>query len=85
MLFRLLAENNPNGVILYDFQEDKIVYANRVFLKMLKYQEEEEVIGKSILAFVDPKDLERVKMLIERVKAGLKRHAEVVSRLTTKK
>jgi len=30
-LFRLLAENNPNGVILYDFQEDKIVYANQSF------------------------------------------------------
>jgi diguanylate cyclase (GGDEF) domain len=83
MLFRLLAENNPNGVILYDFQEDKIVYANRVFLRILKYQEE-EVIGKSVLAFVDPKNLERAKRLIERVKAGLKRHAEVVLRLTTK-
>jgi len=40
-LFRLFAENNPNGVILYDFQEDKIVYANGVFLRILKYQEEE--------------------------------------------
>lgn len=82
-LFRLLAENNPNGVILYDFQEDKIVYANRVFLKVLKYQEE-EVIGKSVLAFVDPKDLERAKSMIERVKAGFKKHAEAVLKLTTK-
>jgi diguanylate cyclase (GGDEF)-like protein/PAS domain S-box-containing protein len=82
-LFRLLAENNPNGVILYDFQEDKIVYANRVFLRMLKYQEE-EVIGKSVLAFVDPKDLERAKRIIERVKAGFKKHAEVILKLTTK-
>jgi diguanylate cyclase (GGDEF)-like protein/PAS domain S-box-containing protein len=81
-LFRLLAENNPNGVILYDFQEDKIVYANQVFLRMLKYQE--EVIGKSVLAFVDPKDLERAERLIERVKAGFKKHAEVILKLTTK-
>jgi PAS domain S-box-containing protein len=70
-------------VILYDFQEDKIVYANGVFLRMLKY-EEEEVIGKSVLALVDPKDLERVERLIERVKAGFKTHAEAILRLTTK-
>jgi hypothetical protein len=36
----------------------------RVFLRVLKYQEE-EVIGKSVLAFVDPKDLERAKRIIE--------------------
>jgi PAS domain S-box-containing protein len=71
-LFRLLAENNPNGVILYDFQEDKIVYANQVFLRMLKYQEE-EVIGKSVLAFVDPKDLERAKRIIERGTVGFRK------------
>jgi PAS domain S-box-containing protein len=55
-------------VILYDFQEDKIVYANGVFLRMLKY-EEEEVIGKSVLALVDPKDLERVERLIGKSKS----------------
>jgi len=82
-LFRLLAENNPNGVILYDFQEDRIVYANRVLLRALKYQEE-EVIGKSVLDFVDPKDLERAERIIEKVKAGLKKHAELILKLTTK-
>jgi len=70
-------------VILYDLQEDKIVYANGVFPRMLKYQEE-EVIGKSVLAFIYPKDLERAKRLIEKVKAGLKKHAEAILRLTTK-
>ena len=82
-LFRLLAENNPNGVILYDFQEDKIVYANGVFLGMLKYQEE-EVIGKSVLAFVDPEDLERVKRLIERGTVERRKPLEAILRLTTK-
>ena len=82
-LFRLLAENNPNGVILYDFQEDKIVYANQVFLRMLKYREE-EVIGKGILAFVDPKDLERAKMVIERRTVGHRKPLEAVLKLTTK-
>ncbi len=82
-LFRLLAENNPNGVILYDFQEDKIVYANQVFLRILKYQEE-EVIGKSVLAFVDPKDLERAKRLIERGTVGHGKPLEAILRLTTK-
>jgi len=81
-LFRLLAENNPNGVILYDFQEDKIVYANGVFLRMLKYQE--EVIEKSVLAFVDPKDLERAKRLIERGTVGHGKPLEAILRLTTK-
>jgi diguanylate cyclase (GGDEF)-like protein/PAS domain S-box-containing protein len=82
-LFRLLAENNPNGVILYDFQEDKIVYANQVFLRVIKYQEE-EVIGKSVLAFVDPKDLERAKRIIERGTVGRRKPLEVILRLTTK-
>jgi diguanylate cyclase (GGDEF)-like protein/PAS domain S-box-containing protein len=82
-LFVLIAENNPNGVILYDFQEDKIVYANRVFLKMLKYQEE-EVIGKSVLAFVYPKDLERAKRIIERGTVVHRKPLEVILRLTTK-
>jgi PAS domain S-box-containing protein len=50
---------------------------------MLKYQEE-EVIGKSVLAFVDPKDLERAKRIIERVKVGSKKHAEAILKLTTK-
>ena len=82
-LFRLLAENNPNGVILYDFQEDKIVYANQVFLRTLKYQEE-EVIGKSVLAFVDSKDLERAKRIIEGVRAGLRGSLKAILGLMTK-
>jgi diguanylate cyclase (GGDEF)-like protein/PAS domain S-box-containing protein len=82
-LFRLLAENNPNGVILYDFQEDKIVYANRVSLRTLNYQEE-EVIGKSVLAFVDPKDLERARRIIERVKAGLRKSLRATIMVPTK-
>jgi diguanylate cyclase (GGDEF)-like protein/PAS domain S-box-containing protein len=82
-LFRLLAENNPNGVVLYDLQEDKIVYANGVFLRMLKYQEE-EVIGKSVLAFVDSKDLERAKRIIERGTMERGKPLEVILRLTTK-
>jgi FOG: GGDEF domain len=82
-LFRLLAENNPNGVILYDLQEDKIVYANKVSLRTLKYQEE-EVIGKSVLAFVDPKDLEKVERIIEKVKAGPRKSLRATIRVPTK-
>jgi diguanylate cyclase (GGDEF)-like protein/PAS domain S-box-containing protein len=81
-LFRLLVENNPSGVILYDFQEDKIVYANRVFLRMLKYQEE-EVIGKSVLAFVNSKDLERAKRIIERGTVGHRKPLKAILRLMT--
>jgi diguanylate cyclase (GGDEF)-like protein/PAS domain S-box-containing protein len=82
-LFVLIAENNPNGVILYDIQEDKIVYANQVFLRMLKYQEE-EVIGKSVLAFVYPKDLKRAKRIIERGTVGRRKPLEAILKLTTK-
>jgi diguanylate cyclase (GGDEF)-like protein/PAS domain S-box-containing protein len=82
-LFRLLAENNPNGVILYDIQEDKIVYANGVFLRTLKYKEE-EVIGKSVLAFVYPKDLERARRLIERRTVGHRKPLEAILGLMIK-
>ncbi len=82
-LFRLLAENNLNGVILYDLQEDKIVYANKVSLRTLKYQEE-EVIGKSVLAFVDPKDLGRAERIIEMIKAGRRKSIRAIIRVPTK-
>ncbi|MCI4458778.1 MAG: diguanylate cyclase [Thermocrinis sp.] len=82
-LFRLLAENNTNGVILYDFQEDKIVYANKVFLRTLKYQEE-EVIGKSAFAFVNSKDLERAKRIIKKRTVDPRKSLESILRFTTK-
>ncbi|MCI4453454.1 MAG: diguanylate cyclase, partial [Thermodesulfobacterium sp.] len=82
-LFRLFAENNPNSVILYDFQEDEIVYTNRVFLRTLKYQEE-EVIGKSVLAFVNSKDLEKAKRIIEKGTMGHRKPLKAVLRLMTK-
>jgi diguanylate cyclase (GGDEF)-like protein len=50
---------------------------------MLKYQKE-EVIGKSVLAFVDPKDLERAKRIIERGTVGHRKPLEAILRLTTK-
>jgi diguanylate cyclase (GGDEF)-like protein len=50
---------------------------------MLKYQEE-EVIGKGVLAFVDSKDLERAKRIIEEVRAGLRRSLKAILGLMTK-
>ncbi len=62
-LFQILAENNPNGVVLCDFKEDQLLYANRAFLKTLKYKEE-EILGKGVIRkLVHPSHLEKVQKI----------------------
>ena len=60
-LFFILAENDPNGVVLYDFEEDQMVYANKAILKTLRY-EEKDILGKdAIRKLVHPTDWKKAQ------------------------
>ncbi|WP_448588337.1 sensor domain-containing diguanylate cyclase [Thermocrinis sp.] len=82
-LFRILAENNPSGVVLYNFKEDRIVFVNRALLNMLKY-DESELIGQSGLKFVHPEDLNKASYVIGRRMSGYSGTVEKTCRLITK-
>ncbi|RMH04631.1 MAG: GGDEF domain-containing protein, partial [Aquificota bacterium] len=70
-LFYLLAENNPNGVVLYDYQEDRVLYVNTPLLELLGY-EREEILGKGSFSFVCEEDKEKVLSAIRKRKEGSK-------------
>ncbi|OZM56489.1 hypothetical protein CIB95_11985 [Lottiidibacillus patelloidae] len=47
------VEKSPNFVVIYD-TEGKITYANKKTLSLLEAENESEVLGKSMLDFIDP-------------------------------
>ncbi len=61
--YRGLVENSPDGIVIY--VNDKIAYVNGEALRIIKVQNQEEIIGKSVLDFVHPDSLESV---IQRMK-----------------
>ncbi|HWS59599.1 MAG TPA: PAS domain S-box protein [Flavobacterium sp.] len=56
--YRGLVENSPDGIVIY--VNDKIAYVNGEALRIIKAQNQEEIIGKSVLEFVHPDSLESV-------------------------
>lgn len=59
--YRMFFETSPNGILLYC--KDKILLSNSCFLNMCGCSSYSEVIGKSVLNFIHPDDLEKVKGL----------------------
>ncbi len=83
-LFRKLAENNPNGVILYDFEENKIMYANKSFAEITEYSLKEILSLKSILVMVHPRDKDVVRKYIRKRLSGEKNTFTYAVRVRTK-
>jgi diguanylate cyclase (GGDEF)-like protein/PAS domain S-box-containing protein len=71
-IFRVLAEANPHGVLLYDFESNKIMYANRSITRISGYSMEELLSMEDPLSFIDPLTLRRAEEAIERRKGGYK-------------
>ncbi len=69
-LFRHLAENNPSGVLLYDFKNNRVIYANRALSEITEYTVEELISMKDPLSIVHPKDRKTVKRYISRRHRG---------------
>ncbi|MEG0773996.1 MASE3 domain-containing protein [Clostridium sp.] len=65
--YRMFFETSPNGILLYC--KDKILLTNPCFLKMFNYSIDSEVIGKSILKFIHPDEIGRLKVLNEALRS----------------
>ena len=61
--YRGLVENSPDGIVIY--VNDKIAYVNGEAIRIIKAENQQEIIGKSVLDFVHPDSLESV---IQRMK-----------------
>lgn len=70
--YRRLVEMSPDAVVVHS--EGKLVYINKVGVKLLGASTPEELIGKPVLDFVHPKHREIVK---ERIKKLIEEREEV--------
>ncbi|MFN7065107.1 MAG: diguanylate cyclase [Aquificaceae bacterium] len=59
-LFHLLADMSPYGVLIYDFDQNKILYGNRTLEKLFGYSLKELLEAQNPLSFVHPKDRKKV-------------------------
>jgi len=69
-LFRQLAENNPSGVLLYDFHSNRVVYANRALSEITEYTVGELLSMRDPLSIVHPRDRKTVRKYIGRRRRG---------------
>jgi len=65
--YRTLVEHSQVGVFI--LKDTKLVYCNQTLLNMTGY-EESELVGKQILEFIAPEDLEGVLARFSRLQAG---------------
>jgi PAS domain S-box-containing protein len=66
--YRLLVENSPNGIAIY--QEGKFVYVNKTALQIFGTENEFDILGKPVLSIVHPDSLDAVLERISRVASG---------------
>jgi PAS domain S-box-containing protein len=64
--YRMFFETSPNGILLYC--KDKILLTNPCFLKMFSYSNYDEVVGKSLLKFIHPDEIGKLKKFNETLK-----------------
>ncbi|EDP75526.1 diguanylate cyclase [Hydrogenivirga sp. 128-5-R1-1] len=83
-LFRKLAESNPNGVILFNFKNNSIIYANRAVSEITGYSEEELESLKDPLILIHPKDKHIVIKNIQRRIKGERKPFSYSVRFLTK-
>jgi PAS domain S-box-containing protein len=65
--FRRLVGSLPDGVFIYQYQTDRIAYANRSFAALLGYDDEEELLGLSPRQYLAPEALELVAAWIRTI------------------
>jgi len=51
----ILAESNPNGVMVYDFKSGEVLYANRAIEKLTGYSSEELKNTKALMSIIQAK------------------------------
>ena len=83
-LFRLLVETNPNAVLIYDFHQNKILYANTNTAKLTGYSLEELLNMENPLELIHPEDRYRAIENINKRKQGYKKPISYYVRILRK-
>lgn len=66
--YRKLVESSPDGIIIYN--KEGILFANEMALKLARAKNETDLIGKPVLNFIHPSNLDSIKERIEKIYAG---------------
>ncbi len=82
-LFETVSELNPDGIILYDYVNNKIVYSNLAFSKITGYSKD-EIKNIDPLSLFAEESLGKVKECIEEMKTGFKGVREEIVEIITK-
>ncbi len=83
-LFRQLAQSNPNGVMLFDYRRNRILYANKAMVDMTQYSLQELLSMGNALELVHPKDRHKVKRYVSLRLEGNREPFSYEIRLITK-
>lgn len=83
-LFYVLAESNPNAVAIYDFEQNRIIYANQNASRLTGYSVEELVSLEDPLSLIFWKDREKVYEGIVKRKEGYRGPIGYRLRIVTK-
>ena len=69
--FRRLVETSLDGIVLH--RDMKLLYVNRAALEMFDYREPGEMLGRSLLDFLDPKYRQAVSRWLGQMERGVPR------------
>lgn len=69
--FRRLVEASLDGIVLH--RDLQLLYVNRACLEIFDYQEASQMLGRSLLGFVDPKYRQAVSRWLGQMKTGAPR------------
>lgn len=83
-LFHLLAETNPNAVLIYDFHNNKILYANANTAKLTGYSLEELLNLENPIELIHPDDRDKAIESVNKRKQGYKRPISYYMRILRK-
>ncbi|MFN3264700.1 MAG: diguanylate cyclase, partial [Aquificaceae bacterium] len=83
-LFHVLAESNPYAVLVYDFWENKILYANQNASRLFGYSREELLTTEDPINFVFWKDRKKVHESIRKRREGYRDVISYKLRINTK-
>ncbi len=83
-LLHILAESNPNGVMIYDFKSGEILYANKALERLTGYTAEELKKNSDPLQLIHPKDRQSVMEKIDSRLGGYEGSFSYVVRIMSK-
>ncbi|MFN3976762.1 MAG: diguanylate cyclase [Aquificaceae bacterium] len=80
-LFHLLAETNPNAVLIYDFHNNRILYANKSAAKLTGRSLEELLNLEDPLELIHPDDRHKAIEIVNKRKQGYKEPVSYYTRI----